>query len=315
MPKMASLMLLIVLAIMIQFVNGNQRIVEVSELFSDDEDFIVSGDISLSCCVDGNCSCNSFDHAVANLTSNVMINITTDVMLSSFIEVSDLNNVWIIGHSNPIVNCRNTGGIHFTLCYNCIIQGITWDGCGINNFWPALKWISSSNITIQNCSFQHSIGQAVVLSEVSGDVNIRHCQFVYNSHYRSHGAAVHYSSNNVKSHTQLWLTICNCNFSYNKDAISLVYFQNRISKHNDIIIFHSSNFCHNLHVTSIYAVNQRLSFNGRLLFQNNTAKKVQECISGIIPVFHLEKIICNIHSELCLYGWSSFLKSSFNSFI
>ena len=169
---------------------------QVSELFSDDENFTSGDGDFFTCCVYGNCSCNSFDYALSHLTSNVLINITTDVTLCSLAEMSGLENVSIIGHNNPIVNCRNAGGMHFIFCHNCTIKGIIWNGCG-TKAEPGLKLSYSSNIIIQNCSFQHSIGQAVVLSEVAGDVNINHCQFVYNSHYRGHGAAVHYSSSNV----------------------------------------------------------------------------------------------------------------------
>ena len=272
---MASLMLIIVLAIVIQCVDGKHRIVQVSEL-SSDVDLFGNGEdyISPSCCFYGNCSCNSLDHAPAHLTNNVLINITTDLMLSSLIEVSNLVNVSIIGHNNPTVNCRKFGGINLTFCHNCIIQGIIWDGCGAKTVYAktkaVLKISYSSNITIQNCSFQHSIGQAVILSEVSGDVNINHCQFVYNSYYRDHGAAVHYSSNNVTNQPESLLTITNCSFSYNKGFKSLVYLKNKISRN---IIIHFSKFCHNQGVTSVYAINQRLSFKGELLFQNNTANR------------------------------------------
>ena len=278
---MASIMLLvIILAIVIQCVHGKQRIVQVSELFSDDEDLFGSGEdnIILSCCMYGNCSCNSLHHALAHLTSNVLINITTDVMLTSLFEVSYLQNVSIIGHKNPTVNCGDFGGLQFTFSRNCIIQGITWDGCGTKNsdtnVKPVLRLSYSSNITIHNCIFQHSIGQAVVLEEVSGDVNINHCQFVYNSQYRGHGAAVHYSINNVTNHLQSLLTISNCNFSYNKDAKSLVYIKNGISHHNELndVAFHCSKLHHNQGVTPIFVKNQKISFSGELLFQNNTAK-------------------------------------------
>jgi len=94
-----------------------------------------------------------------------------DVILSSLIEATGLQNVSIIGHNNPTVNCKIVGGIHFTICHDFIIQGITWDRCGTENIddntKPGIKLNYFSNITIQNCSFQHSIGQAVVLSEVS----------------------------------------------------------------------------------------------------------------------------------------------------
>ena len=93
--------------LVVKFVHGNQRIVHVSESITDTEDFLTSGDGDsyLMCCLYGNCSCNSLDHALANLTSNVLINITTDVMLSLLISALNLENVSIIGHNNPTVNC------------------------------------------------------------------------------------------------------------------------------------------------------------------------------------------------------------------
>ena len=272
---MLSLFLLISLTVsVVKCTDGNQRIVCVSELIiSGDEDFITSGedDNSRICCVYGNCSCNSLDHALANLTSNVLINITSDVTLSSIIEVSNVENVTMIGHNNPTVNCKSFGGIHFTFCHNCIIQGITWDECGTENIdhhiEPGLKLSNSSKITIENCIFQHSKGQAVLLSEVSGDVNINHCNFVHNNRYKGHGAAIHYSSSNVTTSHQL--SVFTCNFTYN-NAKSLVYIENRISKHNNNITFYSAMFCHSQGV-SVYAVNQNIYLNGKILFQNNTA--------------------------------------------
>ena len=269
--------LVILVAVLVQYASGNQRIVHVSQLISDDEDFITSGedDNSHICCVYGSCPCSSLDHALANLTSNVLINITTDVtlILSSFIKVSDIENVTIIGHNNPTVNCEDFGRIHLNFCNNCIIQGITWDGCGSvdidHHIEPVLKLSNSSNITINNCSFQYSKGQAVLLSEVSGDVNIDHCNFVHNNHYGGHGAAIHYSSSNVTNCHQLSVfTIFGCNFAYNY-AKSLVYIENTISRHN--VTIHYTKFCHNQGV-SVYAVSQNIYLTGKNVFHNNTAK-------------------------------------------
>ena len=266
-----AILLVFILKIIAQCVDGNQRIVLVS-----DDDLLDSGEdnSSLSCCVYGNCSCNSLDHALAHLTNNVLINITTNVTLSSLLKVSDLQNISVIGYNNPTVNCKNVGGLQFTLCHNCTIRGITWDVCGtkFNDTYakPGLKFSYSSNIAIHDCIFQHSIGQAVVLEEESGYININHCQFVYNSHYRGHGAAVHYSINNVANHHQSLFTISNCNFSYNKDAKSLVYIENRISQHSSNINLYSSKFCHNQGI-SIYVINQKLYLSGKILFHNNTA--------------------------------------------
>ena len=262
--------LVITLTILVNFVDGNQRIVHISNL--------TSGEVNGTCCVYGNCSCSSLDHALANLTSNVLINITTDVTLSSLVRVSDIENVTIIGQNSPTVNCKDHfGGIHLNLCCNCIFQGIAWDGCGnksINSHTePGLMLSNSSNITIKYCIFQHSKGPAVLLSEVAGNVNINHCNFVHNNHYSGHGAAIQYSSSNrASSHNKLTMfTISDCDFAYNY-AKSLVHFVNTIStEHYSNIIFHSSKFCHN-HGASIYAINQNIYLSEKNIFQNNTAE-------------------------------------------
>ena len=271
-----NLLVVFSLVIAFQCVDGNQRIMHVSEVISDGEDFFTGGtSLMIMCCVYGNCSCNSLDQALAN---NVLINITTDVTLSLLIKVSGLVNITIIGHKNPTVYCKNVGGIHFTFCSDCIIQGITWDGCGRakivtdNHTEPGLKLSYSSNVTIQNCSFQHSVGQAVVLSETSGDVSINDCRFVNNSLYRGHGAAIHYSSNNIiiQNSSKFVITINNCIFSY-CIMKSLVYFENRLSQYNRKIILVNSTFCNNQGI-SVYAINENIYLNGKVLFQNNTAE-------------------------------------------
>ena len=264
---------IILFAVLGECTEGNRRIVHVGELSSDD-DFFTNGedDNSHVCCVYGNCTCNSLDHALANLTSNVVINITTDMMLSSLIKLSDLQNVSITGHNNPTVNCKYVGGIHLTFCYNCVIQGITWDGCGaettdnLTEPWPAIKLKCSSNIAIQNCCFQHSIGQALILSEVSGDININNCSFVNNSHHRGHGAAIHYSNiyNAMKSFCDQFVFILNhCNFTNNRHVTSLVYVENRLFKYHKII-FNNSKFSSNqgisLYVTGFWKTDQDVTF-------------------------------------------------------
>ena len=280
---LSRIALAVVLALVVDNVDGNQRIVYVIEPFTDNGGTVTnSGDggnviSSLLCCMYGNCSCYSFDDALGNLTSNVLLNITTDVVLSSLINASNLENISIIGHNNPTVNCKRAGGIHFTFCNNCIIQGITWDGCGAFksrlNTAPALKLNYSSNITIQNCSFQHSKGQAVVLSDISGDVNVNHCKFVNNTYYRGHGVAISYSSNNIMNHPIPFLfQICNCNFTHNEGAESFVYIENRMTGISNSITLCDSIFYHNQGV-SIYVVNQKLYLNGKNLLENNTAQK------------------------------------------
>ena len=274
---MISLLTISLVITLVQCAHDNQRVVHVSELSSDNYTFTGhSGENAGSmCCVYGNCTCNSLDHALANLTSNVLINITTDMTLFSLIKLSNLENVSIIGYNDPVVNCKSAGGILFTYCCNCVIQGITWNECGIedvnNNIEPGLALRYSTNVTIKNCFFQYSKGQAVLLSAVSGNVNISNCSFTHNSQYRGHGAAIHYSSSNSTNCPQLSFTISDCNFMYNKHAESLVYIENRIPECNSNVVFYSSRFCHN-QGSSVYAINQNIYFNERLLFQNNTGK-------------------------------------------
>ena len=227
------------LAVMFQYVIGEQiRVIHVSELISYNDNFSSSSgkyNDSGVCCVYGNCTCHSLDYALANLISNVLINITTDVMLFTLIERSDLYNVSITGYNNPTVNCKNTAGIHFNSCYNCMIQGIAWNECG-STTKAGLMLNDHSNVIIQNCSFQNSLGQALVLSDVSGDVTINNCNFVNNSLYRGHGAAVHCYSNKVKSlSTNFIFNISNCTFSHNKQVKSVLYIENRLQQCNAML--------------------------------------------------------------------------------
>ena len=223
---------------------------------------------SRNCCVDENCSYSSLDQCLANLTSNVLINITTDVTLSSFVRTSNLSNVSIIGHNYPRVSCKSVGGIHFAFCHNCTIQGISWDGCG-SSVEPGLKFSYSSNVIIQNCSFQHLLGQAMMLLGVLGDTNIEDCKFSNNSNYMGHGTAIHYSPNDARSAFQYMLMISSCSFSYNTMK-SLIYFENtKLNFARTYLI--NSTFYSNQGI-SIYAINSHIYLLGKVLFQYNFAE-------------------------------------------
>ena len=264
----------ILLVVAVQYVVGAHiRVVHVSELISNDDDFSSSSgkynNSNILCCVYGNCTCNSLDHALANITSNVQINITTNVTLSSLIERSGLQNISIFGHNNPTVNCRNDTGIHFNFCHNCIIQGIAWNKCG-SAAKAGLQFNDPSNITIQKCSFQHSLGQALVLSEVSGNININNCNFVNNSHYGGHGAAIHYYSSKTRYFASNFVfNINDCKFTHNKHANSSIYIESRF-EHSNINLCNSI-FQDNKGV-SIFLVNQKICLHGNVLFLNNSAE-------------------------------------------
>ena len=266
---------------------GGQRIIKVAEL--------TNGKSDATCCAFGNCSCDSLDQALANLTNNVLINITTDVTLSSLIKVSDIENVTIIGHNTPTVNCTNYGGMHFAFFHNLIIKAIIWNGCGTeynNHTEPGLKLSNSSNILVKNCFFQNSKGQTILFSDVSGDINISHCNFAYNTDYRGHGAVIHYSSSKIiNNHQQLpAFTINDCNFTYNMHAKSLVYIESKISKRTNITFYHAY-FLHNQGI-SVFIVNQNIYMIGKNLIQNNIAKDAAE-----ICIFNYSTIIFGINSN------------------
>ena len=102
-------------------------------LVGDDEDYtgISSGSSqntlmnndSNSYCDDvyANSSECSFNCEVFTLTSNGQVIIKADIMLLSTISLVDLENITIIGHDSPTMNCDNAGGLHFDNCHNCTI--------------------------------------------------------------------------------------------------------------------------------------------------------------------------------------------------
>ena len=297
----------IILAVLNHCANGDQRIIKVAKL--------TNGKSNATCCIYGNCFCNSLDQALANLTSNVLINITTDVTLSSLIKFTGIENITIIGHNTPTVNCTNfKGGMHFTFCHNLIIQAITWDGCGYSHDEPGLKLNNSFNISVKNCSFHYSIGQAVLLSDVSGDVNISHCSFAYNSNYRGHGALIHYASNKVTNYHQPLsiFTINSCNFTYNKNAKSLVYISRIIWKNNGNITFCHTKFLNN-QGTSVFIVNQTIYVIGKNVFQYNIIAFIDKgiCIFSNSTVIFANNSDTKFAQNLGSYG-VIFLRSHSN---
>ena len=230
-----TLAIMIIVCVVIQLVDGNQRIVHVSEPPSDNEE------------------------------------------LSSIIPLVDLTNITITGHNNPTVNCNDSGGLHFISCYNCTIEGINWKRCGARNIsadvnaYPVLQLFNSTDMTFKNCSFQHSIGQAAVLSEMSGSVNINNCNFSHNKQFEGHGTAIHYSSNNMLTSFPFKIVITNCSFYYNENAKSVVYFGPSSPKLCEYLMLQNSKFHHNS-ATPVYLTNQNLYMNGKIEFYGNVAE-------------------------------------------
>ena len=218
----------------------------------------------------------SFHHKLVGLTSNGMINIKTDViLLQSIVTLSDLENFTIIGNDNTTVNCDNAGEIHFDHCQNVTIIGIKWEKCGNkNDNTPAINMHNSSNISIQNCSFQNSVTQSIALSKMSGNLTINGCTFAFNNyHYKYHGLAIHYSSK-IRHHSKLQFTISNCNFTHNGvvSSSSVVYIGPSPKKITEQFFLINCVFLNN-HGTPIYISHQNVLLTGNMLFTRNVAKK------------------------------------------
>ena len=177
-------------------------------------------------CINGKCTCQSLDNALTHLTSNTMINITADVILSSVFVGKDLVNISIVGHNRPTVKCSESGGgLQFVSCNSCKIEGITWNRFGTKNACgqyvddPTIKFLNSSRIVIQNCSFQHSTGKIIAVSE-SVDVTISNSEFVNNRLYSTAIYSLNEGNHSDNSHG---FSINNCNFSYNVGGTNVVY--------------------------------------------------------------------------------------------
>ena len=195
---------------------------------------------SSNCCVTGDCVCRSFFLALNNLASNVVINITTDVLLPSLATLVNLENITILGHNSPTVFYNYNGALEFLHCKNIKIESVKWNGYFIRfheHLMASVTGIhfqSSSSISFSLCTFQHFVGQAIKLMNVSEYTNISGCEFI-NNIYRGDGTAIYVS----KRPLQMLLNINETYFGINGPANSIVYLhghQHQMSAYKHILI-------------------------------------------------------------------------------
>ena len=256
----------LVLGIFIQDVTGGggEKLISdnVRSVLMSNDSNCISDDVNRNHCD------SLFHHVLANATSNGLINVMTNVMLLSVISLVDLENITIMGHDNPTVNCNNTGGIHFDHCHNCTITGITWEKCGIaNGSKPAMELYNCTNVVIENCFFLYSVTQSITLSEMSGNVTINHCMFAFNNHFKWHGVAIHYlSKRNHRSKFQFKIT--QCNFTHNgvTNNQSIVCIGPSSNKHLEHILLIDSVFLNNKG-RPIYISHQNVFVSGDILIR------------------------------------------------
>ena len=216
-------------------------------------------------CQSKNCQCKNLEDVTANIKTNSLINLSDKVRLSSVVNFSIIKNISIIGQNNLVVFCVNGGGLQVEFCNNLTIEGITWIGCK-----TALKIYNSKDVTIRRCSFLYSKWQAIKISEPSGNVNIDYCKFMHNNHYRGHGSAISYLSNN-SSTDELTINISNCDFSFNIGSKSIIYIKQSL-EHILNHYINNSTFQNNQAISIHFSGHQNINFTGNLLFKNNEAE-------------------------------------------
>ncbi|XP_065908670.1 uncharacterized protein [Dysidea avara] len=142
------------------------------------------GSDNTTCCVDGECDCSSLSTALTNITNNTVINITSEsISLDDAVELgsSNLNNITIAGNGASIL-CNNNGSVYCDSCDNMLIEGITWDRCGIPGTVPAgLTIHNNANVSLLSCTFQNSQIRAVTLQNILGYVIVEKCNFLSNN--------------------------------------------------------------------------------------------------------------------------------------
>ena len=142
------------------------------------------GNDSTECCVHGTCICSSLYTALQNIASNTIINITSkSVTLHNATTMGSgkLTNIAITGN-NITIMCNDSGNVYCESCDHVSIEGITWDRCGDPNGTniAGVTFNGISDISLVNCTFQHSQSSAVALLEVSDNILIKDCDFLSN---------------------------------------------------------------------------------------------------------------------------------------
>jgi len=260
------------------------------------------------CCVVGENTFYSLDSAVHSIANNTMLKIITpNVILDSKVSLINLENISIIGHKIPTVNCKSMGAISLSSCNNVTIRGIKWENCGSSNksSYPGISFYNSSILNIQQCTFYSSMGQAVLFLEPSGNVCINNCKFIHNSQHKGHGAAMQLLSG---AHTQTILVVDRCNFSYNGAAKSIVYIGG--SDKGSYLYFHNLTFIGNEGVP-IYLSQKQLHIEGNVLFKQNKAIAGGAIFSSIsIIVFKSNSNVTFYNNSAVTDGGAVFINNS-----
>ena len=153
-----------------------------------------NGNDNTECCVNGECACSSLSTALLNIDNNTIINITSQsVALNNTTTMGSgkLTNITITG-SKVTIMCNNSGSVYCESCDDVMIKGITWDRCGnpSGKNIAGVTFNGTSNISLVNCTFQHSQLPAVSLLEVSDRILVQSSNFLSSNIAYIYGLAV-----------------------------------------------------------------------------------------------------------------------------
>ena len=172
------------------------------------------GNNSTRCCVDGDCSCSSLQHALQNIKSDTEhINIiSSQVLLPTVVTISNQNTIEIVGNKDTVVACNDTGGILFLNCTNVSISGITWDHCGGASA-GGVSVNYSECLLINSCKFQNSLAYGLTVEAMSGNVTITDTEILNNS--VSSNSAGGFLLHQINETAELEVNVINCSFKFN----------------------------------------------------------------------------------------------------
>ena len=233
-----------------------------------------NGNDNTECCVNGECTCSSLSTALLNIdNNNTIISITSEsVALNNTTTMGSgkLTNITITG-SNVTIMCNNSGSVYCESCDDVIIEGITWDRCGDPNGTniAGVTFNGTSNISLVNCTFQHSQLSAVSLLGVSDNILIQGCKFLSNSANNAGVLNISRDSfNQLLSHSNNTVIISiNEGYFYNTSCCGVppinIYIDDN-SVANCTIAFRMSTFLSNqviffLHVKAVNLINIQLT--------------------------------------------------------
>ena len=233
-----------------------------------------NGNDNTECCVHGECACSSLYTALINIDNNTIISITSELIAlnnTATMGSGKLTNITITG-SNVTIMCNYSGSVYCESCDHVMIDGITWDRCGHpkGTNIAGLTFNGTSNISLVNCTFQHSQIPAVSLLEVSDNILIQSCNFSSNIplaiDYSSVLNISRISSQRYSNNSNITIII-NESYFYNNTKSGLpplqIYIDESSVENCDIILnkstFLSNQILFNLHVEVLKLINIQLT--------------------------------------------------------